>query len=100
MIYVIPKWVEVKNRKGSGDEEPPAGFDSWKEFWEEESEETFDQCACKGCNNGATDGAHVIKVDSKDKKSYIVPLCHRCNKKPVSESFEVPREWLVPVSDG
>lgn len=91
------EYVWVKNRLNSWDEDPSDGSSSWKEFWERKSGKKFDKCACKGCSRSATDGSHVIKVESEDRANYIVPLCHKCNEK--TESFEVDEDLLEPVSD-
>ena len=53
---------------------------------------------CASCGNGCCHdlvGAHVQKVNSNDKKWYIVPLCKSCNQK--NEPFNVDDDMLVPV---
>ena len=56
-------------------------------------------CSAMGCNNVATDGSHVIKVDSSDNHWYICPFCHRHNE--ATYDIELKTDWqnrLVPLS--
>lgn len=89
---------KVKNLNDTSDRIPSTG-NSWRQFWEDESGKKIDKCRRRGCTEKATDGAHVIKADSDDRRWYIVPLCHKCNMKPSSEEFYVDKEDLVPVRD-
>ncbi len=63
----------IKNRRGEHRE------DNWIRFWEEKTGLDAGQCHVLGCMKDAEDGAHVNLVDSDDKKTYIVPMCHQCN---------------------
>lgn len=89
---------KVKNLNDTFDRIPSTG-NSWRQFWEEKSGKKIDKCSRRGCAKKATDGAHVQKADSDDRRWYIVPLCHECNMKPSSEEFYVDEEDLVPVRD-
>ena len=56
-------------------------------------------CSAIGCNDIATDGSHVIKVDSSDKHWYICPFCHEHNE--ATYDIELKADWpnrLVPLS--
>ncbi|MBQ9594888.1 MAG: hypothetical protein IJR35_03405 [Synergistaceae bacterium] len=55
-------------------------------------------CSNTECFNKAEHGGHVKKVDSKDNKWYIVPLCAKCNETKDLE-FDVLADDLVLVSD-
>ncbi|CAA7603141.1 Hypothetical protein DEACI_3964 [Acididesulfobacillus acetoxydans] len=81
--------VKVKNLNGTGDNTPPGGYSSWKEWWESKKRRRFGICSCDDCSSRAEVGAHVQKVSSTDRSWYIVPLCVACNKKPKAEVFEV-----------
>lgn len=63
----------VRNRRGEHRDE------NWIRFWEQVSGLTADNCHVLSCTEKATDGAHVNLVDSDDMKTYIVPMCHKCN---------------------
>lgn len=89
---------KVKNLNGTADR-LPVGCCSWLDFWEKKTGKKIDKCSRRGCAKKATDGAHVQKADSDDRRWYIVPLCHECNMKPSSEEFYVDEEDLVPVRD-
>jgi hypothetical protein len=90
--------IEVKNLNGTTDNDPPEGYSTWKEFWEDKKEKDFSTCSCKDCSNDAEVGAHVKKANSSDNKWYIVPLCTSCNHKTKDEVFEVREYDLVPVN--
>lgn len=92
-------YIPVKHRQGSGDETPPKGFSSWKDFWQTRTGKFFGLCACEDCSEPATDGAHVILAGESDRRWYIVPMCHQCNTNKNKESFRVKKVLLVPVSD-
>lgn len=89
--------VKVKNLNGTGNR-LPVGYSSWLDFWEKKTGKKASECGRSGCAKKATDGAHVQKADSDDRRWYIVPLCHECNMKPSSEEFYID-ETLVPVRD-
>lgn len=94
--------IKVKNIHGTSKERystPPHGYSSWIDYWKKKSGFYFpDYCTCEDCLNKAEVGAHVIKVNSDNRKWYIVPLCSSCNHKETS--FNVDEDFLVPVSDG
>lgn len=80
--------MKIKNVKGSSkvSPNPPTGYDSWLEYWEINHRQKLDsniQYNCPACERPFYrknfDGCHVQKVDSKDQKWYIVPLCDSCN---------------------
>lgn len=53
--------------------------DNWIRYWENATGLDRGKCHHLGCNEDATDGAHVTLKNSDDKRWYIVPLCHECN---------------------
>ncbi len=87
--------VKVKNLHGTNDNDPPVG--SWKLFWEMKTGRKFSICSNVLCNEEATDGGHVIKVDSYDRSWYIVPLCKKCNNPDNRQQFTVDSKDLVKV---
>ena len=86
--------IKVKNLNGTSDNDAHV----WLDFWERKTGKKAGECGHRGCTKKATDGAHIKKADSDDRRWYIVPLCHECNMKPSSEEFYVD-ETLVPVRD-
>ena len=71
--------MKVKNKKGTGD--LTCKCDSWIDHWNTYSGGSLQiQCCVLGCTNLVDVGAHVIKQDSNDLKTYIVPFCHSCNQ--------------------
>jgi len=89
--------TKVKNLNGTSGR-LPAGYASWKEWWEAQTGRKFSSCSCSGCSAAAVVGAHVQKSGVSDMRWYIVPLCRSCNGKPSSEVFEVRDYDLVPVN--
>ncbi len=75
MAYPVKGW---KNKVGTGVRVAPGGK-SWKAYWEENSDKSWPiKCCIKGCNENATDGAHMY-CPSVDRKEWIVPTCHAHN---------------------
>lgn len=76
---VIMSIQTVSNIKGTADNNPPAGYSSWKDFWEKKSELTANYCHKVGCpNTNNIVGAHV-QVEGYGNSWYIVPLCQNDN---------------------
>jgi hypothetical protein len=90
-------YIKVKNKKGTADKEPPPGYSSWLDFWEEKKGKKATVCEVKGCNGNPDLGGHVIKV-GEGSKEYILPMCSKCNNKPEDEEFEAWESDLVPVT--
>jgi len=68
---------QIENVEGTANK-TPNNSSTWKQHHEKHSEgEWPSTCVSQGCNERATDGAHV-KVQGKDG-DYIAPLCHPCN---------------------
>lgn len=73
----------------------PAGYSSWLDYWEKKAGIKASACHRIGCNQPATDGAHV-QLEKGGDEWYIVPLCHECNTQFGHEFWvEGP---LVPVN--
>lgn len=90
------EFVEVKNKKGTSGNPPPAGCTSWLDFWEKKKGKKATKCEVLSCNGGPDVGGHVIKV-GEGSKEYIVPMCYDCNNKSEDEVFKVWDLDLVPV---
>lgn len=88
----------VKNLNGTSNRKAPAGYSSWKEFWEDKTKRSFGTCSCSGCSNSAKHGSHVQKVGT-DRSWYIVPLCDSCNVGKKNVEFEVRDADLVWVGE-
>ncbi|MDR2700301.1 MAG: hypothetical protein LBC12_05790 [Nitrososphaerota archaeon] len=89
------KW---KNIIGTADRKPKSGYDSWLDFYEQNSGKSSKTCKVKGCTNKATVGAHVRKArlrKNQDRSWYIVPLCHSCTH--IEDMFELNAD-ASPVS--
>ena len=80
--------MKIKNINGSSkvSAEPPVGYTSWLNYWEIQAKFTLvegKKYKCPACKNDFErknfDGCHVQKVNSIDKKWYIIPLCDKCN---------------------
>ena len=89
-------FIDVKNKKGTADKEPPEGYDSWLDFWEKKKGKKATQCEVMRCNGSPDLGGHVIKV-GEGSKEYILPMCSACNNKPEDEVFKAWDTDLVPV---
>ncbi|MCD8292005.1 MAG: hypothetical protein LUC91_10965 [Prevotella sp.] len=94
----------VKNVKGSSkvSPSPQPPYKSWLEYWENYKKSPLDpgkiyKCpACgKGYKRSDFDGCHVQKVNSPDKKWYIIPLCSSCNQR--IDIFDVDANLLEDV---
>lgn len=93
--------IKVKNINHTSQDRysSPKGYDSWEEFWEIKSGQSFPKkCQNINCKNAAEVGAHVKKT-SGDHKWYIVPLCKKCNHPKNTDAFYVHEDQLVAVSD-
>jgi hypothetical protein len=87
--------TKVKNINGTSRFPAHSGYNSWLEYWEKQTGQKATECGAINCkSNEQLFGAHVIKVNSSDKKYYITPLCPKCNKR--TDNFNVDTE-LVPV---
>ena len=89
----------IRNAVGTSRFEAPKGYQSWLDYWKKHTNKNA-ICASSGddccfCATYDLVGAHVQKVNSNDKKWYIVPLCKSCNQK--NEPFYVDVDMLVPV---
>ena len=87
----------VKNIQGSTDNIPPAGYSTWKEYWEANKKRKFSDCSNLSCSNLAKVGGHVKKVYGSNEW-YIVPLCYACNSSSNTSLFEVRDADLLRVN--
>lgn len=87
--------MKVINLNGTSRFNVPSGYSSWIEYWEAVTGLKASICSAAGCfNKSDLVGAHVQKVNSSDKKMYIVPLCRGCNQR--TDEFDVYMP-LAPV---
>ncbi len=87
----------VKNIKGSSDNFPPRGYNSWKEYWEAAKGRPFSMCSCSTCFRMAEVGGHVKKVNGTNAW-YIVPICIAHNNLPNTVSYQVNDDALLAVN--
>lgn len=94
--------VKVINIKGSADKWPCANDNtSWIEFYKN-SKEDLKKCCVDGCEENATDGAHVFKVnDLMENKFniYVIPMCKTHNNPNNEKEMYVREPLLLDVSD-
>lgn len=90
-------WINVKNKKGTGDNTPPYGYSSWLDFWEKKQGKKATKCEARYCTGRADVGGHVIK-SGEGGKEYILPICYSHNNKSETEIFEAWESDLEPVS--
>lgn len=86
----------VKNINGSVDNNPPSGYSSWREYWEQKMGRKFSNCSCLSCAKKAEVGGHVKKVYGSNEW-YIVPICYSHNSSANTSSYEVRDADLLPV---
>jgi hypothetical protein len=89
-------YIDVKNKKGTADNPPPAGYISWLDFWEKKKGKKATKCEVMLCGGTPDLGGHVIK-SGEGGKEYILPMCTQCNNKPDNEIFKAWEDDLVPV---
>lgn len=79
----------VKNLNGTSQKNPSSQYSCWLDFWEQKTKRSAGLCA--HCfDEPACVGAHVKLVNGT--LTYIVPLCHKCNKK--TDEFTVYKELV------
>jgi len=88
----------VKNVKKTGNDTSPKGYTSWRNYWEKQTDTKQNICSKIGCDRTENiDGVHVQKANSRDKKYYIVPLCHECNEREDVKFYVSVK--LIPVPE-
>lgn len=86
-------FVDVKNKNGTSDRKLPGGYESWLNYWEENTKRTAEKCL--GCDSEQDlHGSHVYIV-GETAKEYIIPLCPACNHAKEGTMFSVMRDDLV-----
>lgn len=71
--------VGWRNKKGTAERSPVCTCGSWKNHWLNITNTDWPiTCSVDGCNNAATDGAHIFHTDIPNER--IVPLCNSCNQ--------------------
>lgn len=100
--------IKVKNINGTGSNARNISG-SWLNYWESKTGRTATQCMAYDeksaeddtvyrCNNTENlVGGHVMKVNSVDKKWYILPICASHNT--ADREFWAREEDLVPASE-
>ena len=91
--------VSVKNLNGTSTRRPPAGYDSWLDYWRKTMRvpEEFIRCANLSCDNWAEVGGHVKRANPILGYSFIVPLCKACNAKSSKEVYGVDSSSLCRI---
>ncbi len=89
-------FIYVKNKNGTADKNPPSGYTSWLNFWEEKKGKKATTCEALSCNSSSDVGGHVIK-SGEGGKEYILPICYSCNNKPDGEEYQAWDTDLVSV---
>ena len=91
--------MKVKNILGPDNNEYPKGFRSWTEYWVKNKHKIQLVINWPACNTTTrqekVETAHVLKVDSKDKKEYIIPLCEACAHR--ESIFTVDENLLLSI---
>lgn len=94
--------IEVKNANGTSRFNPPTGYSSWLEYWENMSKKslsTKEQYSCSCCDQATSKGdfcgAHVQKTNSSSREMYIIPICRRCNGR--NNTFRIDEDLLKPT---
>ena len=90
--------VKVKNLNNTGDNNPPSGFDSWLDWWEDKKCRLARKCSNTNCNGDAEVGAHVKYVDYNNQW-FITPLCKKCNNMSSDIEFSVSTNDLEPINN-
>ncbi len=89
-------YIDVKNKKGTADKTPPAGYKSWLDFWEKKKGTRSTKCEVLLCKGTPDLGGHVIKA-GEGNKEYILPMCSSCNNKSEREVLKAWESDLVSV---
>lgn len=91
----------VENINGSSRYPKPKGYDSWLDYWEQQTGQILLKTmryTCPACGKSHFrsnfNGAHVRKYYSSDNTWHIVPICDGCNNR--TDAFNVSVK-LVPV---
>ena len=83
-VYSVAEQGKIKNEAGTA-QRPKCSCGTWIDHWKKYSKKSPGQCSVAGCNNDATDGAHVTRpaANNEDYKthSYLVPMCRDHNVK-------------------
>ena len=88
----------VKNLNGSSAfEKPTCNCSTWLNHWIINKGIKPLYCRCCGRSSNDLVGGHVIKVDSFDKKRYIVPICRGCNGID-DKQFDVDEKDLISAN--
>ena len=67
-------WV---NKRGTSKREEGQ---TMKSLWIKKGYTWPEKCSVKGCEEEATDGAHMINSSSDSMEEWIVPTCHKHNE--------------------
>ena len=70
--------MEVKNRNRTTGLSCRCG--SWIAHWRNFTRQTATRCRAVGCGRTDIVGAHVIKCNSNDGRTFIVPFCNYHNQ--------------------
>ena len=88
----------MKNASPSDDDEG-----SMIEYWEQAIGQSLERrmFCCPKCgkmySRNMLDGAHVVKLISRNRQQFITPLCQSCNRSKDDSPFWVPKQNVVPA---
>lgn len=89
-------FVEVVYVSDSEQKKPPAGYESWLEYWELNKERSAKSCEVMSCTKLPEVGGHVMRVGKADAV-YILPMCEMCCSDLRSEVFKAWESDMLPI---
>jgi hypothetical protein len=88
--------MQVQNIPGTGDDEPPSGFASWKDFYK--SHHLWPKmCRIHGCTRKKLHGGHVNILGVRG--DWIIPICARHNHPSETEEMSVNANTVAVLVD-
>ena len=89
--------AKYKNINGTANRTPSDGSGTWKSYYSRRKYwPTY--CSCTNCTRVAEVGAHVMKVDSYDRRWFITPMCSYHNNQ-FGEIIDIDDSKTVPVNE-
>lgn len=93
--------AQLYNIIGSGSEPPPGGAFSWRDFWDDRTQEHWpDECQSGNCQNFPTEGTHLAEhphAQPGRHRVFIAPFCTDHNEKPTTFAHSVADPYLCPL---
>jgi len=85
--------TEFKNCKGTGDNPPNQGGQSWHSQYVDDTGSERKECAALGCSKPGTHGAHVHEAGEHEQ--FIVPMCPTHNNPNNTENMELKGNTIL-----